>query len=512
MLHIQPLLQTLLHALLLSTPGRAALPPDAVALLNQFPDKALTLSAVVGRAIGSSDSFRTVDSAKVATDSARLLSRSALDTTVTLSGSLTRDRSQYIIGFGTSDNLTEYGNLALAKAFSTGTTLSFEWNYQFNAPAYSSPLAAAFPTPYWEPKATLSLSQDLWQNAFGNALRAGLAAGELTAEASKLGHQDSIEGWFYDMVSVFYAAWLSQAQLRAAEGSLARKSKLVTLTQSRVSTGSSDESDALQARAGQASAQVQRNSSHQDLGDKWRGLVVSLKLPDAWLSIDPAEIPIRLDEVGPRAEQACQAPSPPAETAASRRAQLLADAARESLRKAESEHAPDFEIGLALGANAQSTQASTSLSDFFSLSHPRWMVTAKLKMPFEFSGERSRVQTAHAEALRAEAAASLSAGNLKLDWLNACLNFKQLTSSLEALRASFETQKRRMALDDRRFRLGRVSLFQVLATDDEATATESAFNATQVSTRLAAWKVLRLRGQLPQAIEQARTQGAALTF
>lgn len=502
----------LLSLLFCSALSNAVLPPDAQALLERFPDKALSLPIVIGRAMGASDSYRVVESSRESIESATLSADSALDTVLTLSGGLMRDRYQYISGFGTADNLTENAAFSLSKGFVTGTALSLEFNYQFNNPTYASALAASFPTPYWEPKVALSLTQDLWQNAFGRAWRAGLEAGRKSSQAAQATYDDNMEGWFSDLVGVYYAAWLSKAQLRAASSAFERKERLVTLTKNRAASGSSDESDALQAETGRATALVQRNNSRQDLGDKWRGLVVSLKLPESWLAIDPAEIPMVLDDPKGLAAEGCAKSIPTRDPVSVTKARLMSEAAQLSLEKARSEYAPDLELGLSVGGNAQNTNSGSGLSEFFSVQHPRWAVTAKFKMPFEFSADRSRVQTASADAMRAEAAASQAAGQFRTDWLNACSNLKQLQESLTALQASFETQKRRLALDDRKFRLGRISLLSLLITDDDATATESAFNAAQVNTRLAAWRVLRLAGAYPEQIQKIREASSLVRF
>ena len=74
--------------------SQAALPPDAVAMLNTFPGKSISLELVLSRAIQSSDSYRALESSLTAIEVPYLQSLAALDTNLTFSGNYLNDSNE----------------------------------------------------------------------------------------------------------------------------------------------------------------------------------------------------------------------------------------------------------------------------------------------------------------------------------------------------------------------------------------------------------------------------------
>ncbi len=83
-----------------------------------------------------------------------------------------------------------------------------------------------------------------------------------------------------------------------------------------------------------------------------------------------------------------------------------------------------------------------------------------------------------------------------LYWLNQCANLDRLKLTAKDAALAAKNQEARADLEERRFRLGRSTTFNVIQAGDDATQANVYQKAVDVELRLVAWDVLRLRNQV----------------
>lgn len=476
-----------------------ALPPDAQRILNQLPGKVVTLDVVWARAMQSSDSFEQVASQKALEGAGALKSRAVTDPRLTLQYNWSDNRHEVSNQFAPSDMKNSVYGLGLATLLPTGTGLNADLTTASNSLS-----VAGFSPNYYESKLTLSLTQNLWQDFFGEATRAQIRAGEWKDKAVRAGLEKSVEEWSLAIQNVFYDAWLAKMRAQAMAENTQRRRRLERIVRIKTQRGTSETPDLLQTRSAFLAAKVQEAEAVQALKDRWQGLVVTLKLPAHWIDIDPLLVPIELDDPIPSAWAKCESRKDewPA-FSETEKARAEAKAAEARYRAAQSMTRPDLELKLSAASNGIDTSArSPTFDEIRDYSHPAYYLGVQFTMPLLSRGEEADYRTALAEKIRTEAGARLAESNLKLDRLSSCSTLRRWREALVQLKEARENQIQRAKLDERRFEIGRTPIFSVVQAGDDATLADLNYRSGEAQARMAAWKVLRLHDGFSGKIQQ----------
>ncbi len=480
----------LIFALAFAIPAsHAALPPDAQRVLNNLPGKAVTLDVVWARAMQTSDSFEQVASQKALEGVGSLGARAATDPRLTLQYNWTDNRHEVSNSFSPSNLKNSSYSLGLTTLLPTGTGVAVDLNTASN----SLSVAGLSPN-YFESKLTLSLTQNLWQDFFGQATRAQIRAGEWRDKSIRAGLEMSVEQWSTSIQNVFYDAWLAKMRAAAMTENTQRRTRLERIVRIKTQRGTSETPDLLQARSALLAAKVQEAEAGQALKDRWQGLVITLKLPRSWLEIDPREIPIVLDNPIADADAKCESQSAkPPRYSETEMAQADAKAAAAKYEAAKSMTRPDLELRLSAASNGvDAGSRSPTLDEVRDYKHPAYYLGVQLSLPLLSRAEEANYRSALAEKIQTEAGARMAESNLQLNWLSSCSALKRWQEALAQLKEARENQIQRAKLDERRFEIGRTPIFSVVQAGDDATLADLNFRAGEVQARMAAWKVLRL--------------------
>jgi outer membrane protein TolC len=214
-------------------------------------------------------------------------------------------------------------------------------------------------------------------------------------------------------------------------------------------------------------------------------------------------IPIELDSPAQAALAACGGTGPvapaPGQSATTRRWRAEVEAARLQAVRARSMVRPDLELSGQLATNGIDRDArGPTAREAFAGDHLAWTVAASLSVPLARYAERAAELDARARLDRAEAQAAQAADDLRAQWLDACADVRRLARSRDLLARAHDQQDRRLALEERRFAIGRATTRAVIQAGDDATAARFALSEVESGLRQAAWVVRRLRGALQE--------------
>jgi outer membrane protein TolC len=474
-------------------------------MLSLLPERAVTLDLVLSRAIQRSDSYRSVIAQEQASDVPYLRGRIPLETRVYGKSYWLDNRNETPTVFQPVNIESRSILFGASSAFLSGASLNFEVSQNSVEQTITNTR-----NQYYESKAQFTVTQNLWQDSFGAATRATATSGELGREAAKAAVEVGVQDWAASLMDVFYASWLAQARVFTARDNLARRERLESITKIRERRGTSEEPDLLQVTSARINASVQLSEAEQILGERWRGLVVSLKLPDSWIAIDPRLIPIRLDDPISSAREICRkAPrgnDPTPETASVRRREFEFRAAENALRAAESKMHPDLELVAGVTANGiNPRERSDSFTETRRFEHPNWLVGVNLTVPLSRHAEKLERSQAIANRDFSSALASDAREQSKLDWLNQCRDLERMLQSTERLAQAFANQSKRARLEERRFEIGRGTILSVIQAGDDATASELSLRNAEASLRRTAWRVQRLNDGYKERIAAWKT-------
>ncbi|MCB0349917.1 MAG: TolC family protein [Bdellovibrionales bacterium] len=483
--------------------------PQLENLINALPEKSLTLDLIVARAIESSEGFKAVKSQLYSVPVAELKANSAFDTRVTIAQDWLNNKNEPSNAQSPNDTVNNNLSLGISKYFSTGTALSAQYSQGHNE--------IGFPTgsflsidPYYETKASVSLSQNLWADSFGYASRRSLRAAQLNTQAQKANFQTSVESWALGMIQTYYNAWFSQAQTRAAQESFKRRERLLKATKLRLSRGNAEKPDYLQVESAYLMSRARQLEAEKNLDDQWRKLIVKLKLPADWLDVDSVDVPLKIDDIAPDAIQICkkfrEKGIPSNDPVALKAAQLMSEGAKLYWEAAKNKAWPELKLTGSYFLNGIDSQSNKSTSQAFDRDFPGWTVGLTLSFPIEFSQQKAELSEAIAKKAQAEALKNDANDDRNLSWLNECANLERLVTTLSDAHISYKNQNLRADLEEKRFRLGRSSTINVIQAGDDETDSQIFLYSTEVALRLTAWKVLELDSQIIAKLKDYSTK------
>lgn len=488
----------------------APLPPDAQKELNKYGGK-LTTELILLKAMQSSDSFRAVIADKYSIESDYYSAKSVSDISLTASGGQTtaESASETTINGVSYDKLeSKTYSLGASTYFQTGTAFSVELEQEYGkTEVETSSDSYTTLTEGWESTLTFELSQSLTKDIFGYGTRRLIEAGELNSEAAKATLQGEVSVWAIDILNLYYSAWRLQNQVRAADDNYKRRKRLLDITKVKVRRGTAERPDLLQTESALLSAEIQRDEAKQSLLNIWRDLVIQLNFPRTWLKIDPIDIPLELDEPEYRALTSCgkrEALNPPPKDSYESLAwKKKAKAANLLKERAENAMWPDLQlVGQYFSNGLDEDQSSNSLDDATAFDNTGWYIGGTLSFPLGRYSEKSDLASATATAAKAEAMSTFYGSRLETLWGNECQELYRLRDAVRMRARALGKQAERVRLEEKRFSVGRGTLLGVIQAGDDATLSDIDLRKSEVSMRLKAWDILKLKNQIPGYLEQ----------
>lgn len=474
-------------------------------VLRLLPENAVTLNFVLARAYHSSDSIETIKAQLISLEAPLLQNQAPLDTLVTLSGTRLEDKNEPLSPFQPNRLLTTAGAAGVQTTFRTGTRLNFDLTHEDGQIGFPTPLQPQLS--YFQTALTFGVSQSLWRDAFGYATRLGLEAGELLKKVNEAQYRSDLEQWALDLIGLYYQAWFSQKRVEAAKESLSRKERLVRITRIKARRGTAETPDVLQAQNALIQVEIEEAAAHQALTQIWRNLVISLNLPNEWLYIDPAKIPMKAEGMPKTAMDLCfdkgTLRDAPATSTSVELLEKAAHAAELNARRFNNMKKPDLNLNLSTvsnGVDATGDRAAT-FSETTGWEHPEFRVGVNFSLPLSNYEARANLQNARAQLERVDAQHAMARGNLVAEWANRCSDLARLNATVEKLESNLKNQRNRVSLEERRFEVGKIPLLNVIQAGDDATSVEVQLRNLERENHVAAWQVVRLAKNIQNILE-----------
>ncbi len=484
----------------------ASLPPEAKSYLNEIPDKKLTLPYVMKVALLNADAYRMIG-LDYATAGLEELGQIDPQTDLYLLGgwSYNDDNSAKTNPFQPVRAQTNQWNLGLEKGWSTGTTTSLSWAHEMNDLEFSNlgQFGNAFITNYKQTVAVVNLEQDLLRDSFGYAFRQRREAARLRADAIEWSTRDSFESTTMQFISQFYNAWLLQQQVESVEAQIKRQKRLVRVLTNRSKKGAVEAPDLIQVEALLASNKTRLSQVRTRLAEQWEQLVIGLKLPRTFLGIDPMEVPTAIDNPVPTGLRLCGQLSEPTKTAQIHALEKRLESLKSDYKAAKNESLPDLKLVAGYRGNAIDGSAAQTVEDVLDGRDengiglgPSWNVGVQLKFPLNNSAARAQRAQQYVEKEKTQVRLALAVDELKTQWRSACRQLEAEVANEKLYLKVVKEQKRRAGAEDRRFRLGRIGVNQLVTAEDDLGLWEFQSQQKSIEVRQLAWQVQRFAGEL----------------
>lgn len=426
----------------------------------------LTLKEVTIAAMARSDSFKALVS-KLGSIESDALSQSALTDAVLFAQAKQEwNRNQPNSLFGTTRFDQTVFDLGLEKRFQTGTKFNLGFTEYRNNSTFGGNFGSV------DAKvagARLELNQSLWRDFFGTGTRSLLKSGRLKSEANRIALESEIESWFIDLSGLYHQVWLAQKRVEATRESLKRKERLAGLFQRRKKLGISEEAEQIQIESAVEQSRVQLNELTHVLERYWKLLVVSLKLSEEDRQFNPIEVPIAIDAVEEEAQTDCR--SSMNQNRQLKQLELELQAMELQAHAAVDQIRPDLSLSLGLSTNGSvlnaNDQFSSRWSNALTSKYPAYAVGLLFRLPLDASAEKSRAMQATTGRFQLESKLAELKDQLISNLETSCVELKMMGQH-DRLYSKIEAEmKRRIGMEETRYRQARVSPFTVLQAGEE---------------------------------------------
>lgn len=487
---------------LFSDKSYSEIPASAKNFFSNNPEQSLTVPLILKKGVGS-DSYELIRSQLLRKEADLLESKSELETQLEIEGQFVDDEKEPNNSLAPSEIESSDYRVALKKKFSTGTSLSAEISHGDNKIAFET-----FPSSEFKKTlATLSVSQNLWKNSFGKQTKARIESGRLLEQATEAKTTDELLDWMEGLIGIFYDSWLAQQRVRLSEENILRKKRLLNITNLQVRRGTSESPDLLQVKRTVSVAEIQKRDSIDALESIWKSLVLNLDFPVEWLNIDPLKIPVKLDNPVAKSTLYCADQSWLNRLKSTSAKYLSVEKQKSALQSrvvaAKDAMKPQLDLSLSYSANGIDPDSrGTTVDETFSGENPAWSAGVKLTLPLDKFRERANLQRELSTFRQLSYQASSVESDLKVEWLNACNNLSSWRKKLTRLKGDQKSQRKRSSLEERRFRLGRGNLLNVIQAGDEVANVELEKSIAEVEVRKSAWKIIRLSGESSKVLKR----------
>ncbi|MBE8222004.1 MAG: TolC family protein [Bdellovibrionales bacterium] len=474
------------------------IPKKALKLLNSLPDKSLTLDLILKKGL-TSDNFEIIKLQNLEKRVLKYAAKIPFDTYISASVLKGNDKSASTRPGSPYNNQLTNGNLKLSSNFLTGTSVSLESAYKNNnslSPSFTGS-GSEIHTKYHENKISLNLRQDLLKNSFGYYERKTLQALNIQKQNVKNKFSVNVENWSYKLIETFYTAWLLKAKVQVAQSNYYRQRRLKNITYLKFKRGTAKKSDLLQTQSAEKNSKQNLNSSKQDLENIWRNLVVQLNFPKDWLNINPFLIPIKLDNPIFKALKSCKKDLDIKSNWEVKSLTKQYKASQLNLSAAKNQMLPEVYFGLKLSSNAVNPDnPSQALQDSLQNKNKGVFVELGLSIPIGRYKEKSKLAKSVMNKKILQYRLSSLKKTIQTKWKNECLNLLRLKKKKKELQLVKSMQKQRAKLEEKRFRIGKVPVFNNIQAGLDSALSKLAFKQSEVSLRLSAWRILKMNSKL----------------
>ena len=370
------------------------------------------------------------------------------------------------------------------KAFASGTTVKGEVTYSdieteaFDAQSQVS--GATTTSEFEEADLLVEIQQSLLKNTFGTSTRDQLDAGEFQSKSVEQQFRLDLGSWMVSTSEIYYNAWFAQRRVEASRHTCNPEEPFKNHKDSK-KQGVSEEADLLQVEGAVIAAENDLRSDINELNNVWRQLIIYLKLDPAFLRIDPSKIPIVQGDYIKEASFLCRkgGEKDVLNNSLPRFAKLQNDlsAVKSQLESSKNLLLPDLNLTFSVDTNGvKRIEGGTTIDgdywgDTLKLQNPKYTVALNFSMPIRNNIQKSDVISNFKSMKDVEFSLSQTRDDVRVQWANACKDIARLENNIRYMKVRVKKENRREVLEEKRFKLGKVDVLNVVqASRDQVVA------------------------------------------
>lgn len=406
--------------------------------------------------------------------------------------------------FAIDDSSRQQVQASYNKLFKTGTALVIGWQLDHQKTSYSTPQIPEVDN--YTNKINASLRQSLWRNAFGKNLTLRLQQAKLQGAIIEHQVKSAMEKMVIGLVDLYYKAWLLQAQLQAAEQNLALQRRLKRVMAIKHNLGTAETADMLQVNSSLVSARQQVADKKRALRSIWYQLAIAVNLTAEQTHIDINRLVIAIDYHYQEALQSCRnLRARDYQRLTSQQLQMhqvAVDSWQQQLSQHRQALLPDLYVELSASNNGIDDQLLKSIGHSLTEANLTVSLAVGLDMTLGNAGKIADLKETAQKKYLNDLQLQQTKDNLRLSALTACDNLEALVAKEKNLQVILNRQRRRIALQEERFRLGQIEVVTVVQASNDVINSEFRLRETMQGLAVGVWKVRAVNDQVLSYLQE----------
>lgn len=368
-------------------------------------------------------------------------------------------------------------DLGVSKQWSTGTlsTISMAWS-QFDVegnPAFSSAI--------WQNQLFIRLEQSLWKNGWGREISNTQKKEQLELEAvsTQARFQQQVE--LVNAESAYWNYAFSRLTTKTLESSLKRAEGILEWNRKRLDLKIIDQGDFLQSEARVLNLQQQLEETRRREREARREFFFYLNRE---FSNEPQSFELEALQFDPTSAKVVE------EWGSSQRLDLAAlqklrEAARAESIAIRSSLDPDVKLIASYEGDSADSSFGSAARDSLNNSFRKYQVGVQLQVPLGFGWLKDSKQAAQLRAKEKEIEYSQTRFELEKRFTNLRQQINDLKSRISLAERLTATEQKKLDNEQKRFRQGRSTSFQVLSFEEDLAQAELSLLGLYAQLRLA---------------------------
>jgi outer membrane protein TolC len=366
------------------------------------------------------------------------------------------------VGEGNTSQATVY-TLGVAKDWSTGTSTSITHYWKrFDIEGLTNPSDA-----FWQNQWTLEVEQSLWRDFLGKEKKSAADAAKSRIRASENTESFQLKKILVEAEKVYWAYALAKAARQSVEESLKRTQEILNWNRKRLKLKVIDRGDVLQSEA--QLMQIKQNlesAKTRELTAK-RHLELNLnenfdsaetyEVSNLNLNLEEVEVPESWDEEKRLDLQAMKE--------LSEAAVLEASSARSSLD-------PDVSLTASYSGNSADTSFLRAEKEALNNSFRTYEIGVNLQIPLYFARTNNAKEAKDYQAQASRLEYEQARYRMKKAFLDLRSRIQENLQRIKIARELEKTEARKLKNEQKRFRQGRSTSFQVLSFEEDLARAE----------------------------------------
>lgn len=352
-------------------------------------------------------------------------------------------------------------NLGIQKEWTSGTKTSLQHLIRRNDLEGIPGLTDAF----WTNQIQIQIEQDVWRNFFGQERRNELKSNLLALDAAIARARFTIQSELATAQKIYWQLALAQRISKSLEQSLSRTRGIFDYNQKRFRANIIDKGDLLQSEAAVLQLQQALEDSRAREQEALRHLYLYVSSSEA-AQFSTEDLVFSLDQVAVPENWS------PQSRLDLRSLELLAEAEAAEARAKISRSYPDLRVSGSYSGNSFDASFGEAEKEVFKDDFRRYELGLQLKVPLQFSKLADTRAAAKHEASSAEIQYRIGRRELEIGFSNLKGQITETLNKLDFAMRLEKTQREKLANEDKRYRQGRSSSFQLLTFEEDLAAAE----------------------------------------